>query len=908
MRDARILLKEGGVAGHMMHLYENPDLSFADIKNVFKMAARGKLAGTEKTDGQNLFVSYSVQDGKAKAARNKGNIKAGGMSAQELAAKFAVRGNLTAAFVESFEAFESATSQLTKQQLIKIFGPDANIFYNAEIMDPRNANVIQYDTKSFVIHQVGHAEFDKETGSVTDTDVSENVKFLNHVIQNELRQEQADSESYRVKMNAVRYLDAMQDLKPYKTAIARLDRLLSKMHLSDDETIADYMIASLLPVVNKTFHNASVEAKKALLKRLLGDKNINSNMVFALFSKEQKQEVRDFIREQPILLKKAIWPLERIIHDFSIEALKGLQSAFILDNEKEVQRLREEVARAIAAIENSGNEEAMEILRMQLEKLQNAENIHTAAEGFVFSYGGNTYKFTGNFAPVNQLLGLFKYGRGDIPAMIKEGDAGDLYHMNGSRRIALVPGAFKPPHKGHLEMVKEYASKVDKVVIFVSPLPRELLNGGEISYVLSKKIWKTYLDVEGLSKKVEVMESPVNSPVAASLHFVANENNIEEWAQPGDTVILGVSTKGGDQSRFTAEKAQKYAREGVTVLGGEELAVSPTAIGGVELSASDMRKAIAEKNVEAFAQFLPDSLQKLSSHILKNILKFVASQEKKRIKEQLIRFIDQRLFESLSKIEDVKKTLNIPREELPQIKNIKDFKDFLAKNKEITYVEVYAPANKLRPIQEEYDPKKVKEFVKWQKENSPKDSKPIVISSDFYIVDGHHRWLASMQINPSKPTKVLKLNLSLKKVLKLAKRYASQLTEGFIEKTYGQIAQKPFQIKMDHLTLDANVHGDERSQRRDNVRLRISDEEIKKVVEKAVPEIMQDVANGEIRQNHIVWVRGMRKNSRKPPLNIIVKLNLQKDPQPDFFEIITLMEKDDFYAIKGTEGPYTVEV
>ena len=52
----------GGVAGHMSHLYDNPRLSFSDIKDIFQKAADGQLEGTEKTDGQNLFVSFSVPD------------------------------------------------------------------------------------------------------------------------------------------------------------------------------------------------------------------------------------------------------------------------------------------------------------------------------------------------------------------------------------------------------------------------------------------------------------------------------------------------------------------------------------------------------------------------------------------------------------------------------------------------------------------------------------------------------------------------------------------------------------------------------------------------------------------------------------------------------------------------------
>ncbi len=47
------------------------------MKKVVGAASSGEIEGTEKLDGQNLFVSYSVKDGKAKAARNVGNVKRG---------------------------------------------------------------------------------------------------------------------------------------------------------------------------------------------------------------------------------------------------------------------------------------------------------------------------------------------------------------------------------------------------------------------------------------------------------------------------------------------------------------------------------------------------------------------------------------------------------------------------------------------------------------------------------------------------------------------------------------------------------------------------------------------------------------------------------------------------------------
>ena len=46
----------GGLGGHMNHLYDNPRLTFGSMMDIMKKAAKGELIGTEKTDGQNLFL------------------------------------------------------------------------------------------------------------------------------------------------------------------------------------------------------------------------------------------------------------------------------------------------------------------------------------------------------------------------------------------------------------------------------------------------------------------------------------------------------------------------------------------------------------------------------------------------------------------------------------------------------------------------------------------------------------------------------------------------------------------------------------------------------------------------------------------------------------------------------------
>ena len=50
----------GGVAGHMDHLYDDRDLTFAGMKEVLSVASQGNLSYEEKVDGQNIFLSYDL--------------------------------------------------------------------------------------------------------------------------------------------------------------------------------------------------------------------------------------------------------------------------------------------------------------------------------------------------------------------------------------------------------------------------------------------------------------------------------------------------------------------------------------------------------------------------------------------------------------------------------------------------------------------------------------------------------------------------------------------------------------------------------------------------------------------------------------------------------------------------------
>ena len=612
-------LLEGGVAGHMSHLYDNYDLTFSQLKDIFTAAADGKLEGTEKTDGQNLFISFDVNTGTARGARNKGNIKEGGLTAEELASKFGGRGALEFTFTEALKAFEEAVLLFTPVEQEEIFGPDTNIYYNCEIQDPRTANVISYDIKTLSIHRLGGAEFDRETGNKTDRDVTQNAEKLDKALQRVQDQKKGE---YRVQFDAIKRLQALDDRTVVDNSIDRVEAVISRYGVSDNQTIGDYVVARVESLIDEQM-DLPEELKRNIIKRFLGSKEIKLQSLkkdLSQLEPEEAEFILSMIKEPASVLTNAIRPIEEIVHDFSVEMLKALESAFIIDNKKEVIRLRDELGRAISAIEASGSEEAMSILKKQMEKLKSIENVNTAAEGFVFAYDGHSYKFTGNFAPMNQLLGLFKYGRGNVPPLQKL-DETLLVEIveEDTQTIALFGGSFKPPHKGHMAVVEYLAERFDKVVVFISEPKKQENIRMNLSANDAAQIFNLYINDAGLSDVAIAQASPFPSPLMSVYAFAEKAN-----FSPRAKVFLATSTK--DADRFPQVTLTKQKEKNPTVESLETVIVP--AIGGPqgEVSAKQLRAIIADKNIsiedkeEQLLSYLPDYLREETRKMVYNLM------------------------------------------------------------------------------------------------------------------------------------------------------------------------------------------------------------------------------------------------------------------------------------------------
>jgi hypothetical protein len=160
-----------------------------------------------------------------------------------------------------------------------------------------------------------------------------------------------------------------------------------------------------------------------------------------------------------------------------------------------------------------------------------------------------------------------------------------LLEEEQSETIALMPGAFKPPHRDHLRRINAAAENSDKAIILISPLDRVKEGETPISAKQSLAIWQLYKDKGVLASNVEFLVSPDNAPVKTAYDIsTANPQN----------QYIGVYGK-EDAGRWKNLPNEKYPN-----LRASDFGII------ADLSASGLRAAL--KNNEDITLWMPDGI------------------------------------------------------------------------------------------------------------------------------------------------------------------------------------------------------------------------------------------------------------------------------------------------------------
>jgi hypothetical protein len=410
----RVLLVCGGAAGHLAHPFEDEELTFKDMK---QMIDRGLLGGldqeapvTEKLDGQN--IAFSIRDGQIIFARNKGQVKNRGRNALDTAGirnMFAGRGNIEKAFTGAAEDLQAAVERLTPEQRQQMFG-DGSKFMSLEVILPDTQNVIPYGKSVLVMH--GTIEYD-EDGNEIGRSNTDGKEFADAVTAVGAEQQQtfgisgpktiafSDAETERYQQKAEQYN-------------GRLDRTAQQFGLDENSTLADYRRAWWEQEIQKEMERTGMELSEdefdGLVRRWAdGDKKFG---VKNIENDETKKWFRQYEKESlAAAQKKMINPIEMTFLQAGTDSLRRVTNFLSVNNPEASNQLKRDVLEAIKAIRDSNQPDKIAKLQRELERLEamGIDNI-VPSEGVVFIYNGKPYKFTGQFAPINQITGTFKFG------------------------------------------------------------------------------------------------------------------------------------------------------------------------------------------------------------------------------------------------------------------------------------------------------------------------------------------------------------------------------------------------------------------------------------------------------------------------------------------------------------------
>ena len=393
----------------MSHLHEDVNLTFGNLKTIFRTLASRKnvIEVQEKVDGQNVFFTYNVEIGQVRFARNNSHLKTGGMDRKDIVSKWTELPKVQKAYLAAYDVLQSTLSKFSSQKLIPIFGENGTTWYSAEVLTEINPNVINYDGNHIVLHEVGIKV--TESGEVIRKESPSEYSALVDLVKK--TQEDLAKKNWQIHGAKITKLLGAEDNRQIARGFAALKTLMDKNGLNNNSTIKDFLVVRVreeLPEIQSwpleaievlVDYGLGINARKSEIQKLLTQ--------IELPAYENKQ-LGAIISKSDQIVKSSLRYLEKILNILTSQVLVGIHSLLINDPAAEVQRLRTKVDDAIRTA-NTLDAPTHEKLKEYVNQLGGVDEIKNAVEGIVFRWQGKSYKLTYPFNLINQILGLFRY-------------------------------------------------------------------------------------------------------------------------------------------------------------------------------------------------------------------------------------------------------------------------------------------------------------------------------------------------------------------------------------------------------------------------------------------------------------------------------------------------------------------
>lgn len=409
------LLCEG--CARAQHIYDDPNITFADIRDILTKVFSGDIELQEKVDGASLLVTY--KDGKFRVAVDGKTVK-DPMDYDRIDAKaYDAPDEVKDAFHNSLKDLSTALSELDDVQLNRFFANGRN-FLACRVVYPPCQNVMDYGNRCFIVFD-GVKCFNDKFKEVGDD--KESAEELFGILQNNGALQQ---ETFEIaKPNVLR----LKNMTASKDALAKiLERLKGFIDgvgwkCSLDQYVCDRYSRH---IVNKALeHGIDVSRNSDFvntlarrLSRISGQKPTKSDLV--TYAKcdgvntrdpKYKEFLQDLEDNAEAENQEIIRPVEDLLAYACMTLMKNVMGFMSCDPSKTAKRILADLEDSVQVM----NEQEFEFSPEKIAKFkQNLAKIDkyaqvAPADGVVFRYKGKVYKMTGPWQAVSEIINIVKY-------------------------------------------------------------------------------------------------------------------------------------------------------------------------------------------------------------------------------------------------------------------------------------------------------------------------------------------------------------------------------------------------------------------------------------------------------------------------------------------------------------------
>ena len=274
-----------------------------------------------------------------------------------------------------------------------------------EIIYPATKNVITYGSQAYLQFH-GLDEYDLETAKKLESySVPEELKKLTQDVNARTQDTFEIIPPKIVKTQEVPDFD-----KKESHYIEQITKLQQEFDLNDDDKVIMFHQRWWEANIDEYFPNTTEEEREALVRRwAYFEKGFRLRNISDEETRQRAIEYdKNNFKQQN---KENVYHFERIFLELGADVLANIDDFLAANPDESVQELRKDIQKVQKQVEESGDLEVLKKLEHQLKRIEDIGGFDklVPSEGIVFVYNGKTYKLTGLFAPVNQLIGLTKY-------------------------------------------------------------------------------------------------------------------------------------------------------------------------------------------------------------------------------------------------------------------------------------------------------------------------------------------------------------------------------------------------------------------------------------------------------------------------------------------------------------------